>query len=130
VRLSVSIGELLRQLQKISGKLPKSVFSSYDYPLDRLMNFLAAPEHAFYPELEVTDSGSVLTVDGFLISIRADPSYAPVKFNLDRPVTATEYSVVFPGVIKIVGRLTKNLYLVAPMGQTSRVRVEALRLVS
>ena len=126
----MSLVEQLNVLKRILGRLPKTEFSSYDYPLDRLMNFLAAPEHAFYPELEVTDSGSVLTVDGFLISIRADPDYAPVKFNLDRPVTATEYSVVFPGVIKIVGRLTKDLYLVAPAGQTSRVRVEALRLVS
>jgi len=126
----VSLVEQLNVLKRILGRLPKTEFSSYDYPLDRLMGFLAAPEHAFYPEVDVTDSGSVLTVDGFLISIRADPSYAPVKFNLDRPVTATEYSVVFPGVIKIVGRITKNLYLVAPMGQSSRVRVEALRLVS
>lgn len=126
----MSLVEQLNVLKRILGRLPKTEFSSYDYPLDRLMGFLAAPEHAFYPEVDVTDSGSVLTVDGFLISIRADPSYAPVKFNLDRPVTATEYSVVFPGVIKIVGRITKNLYLVAPMGQSSRVRVEALRLVS
>jgi hypothetical protein len=126
----VSSVEQLNVLKRVLGRLPKTEFSSYDYPLDRLMGFLAPPEHAFYPELEVTDSGTVLTVDGFLISIRADPSYAPVKFNLDRPVTATEYSVVFPGVIKIVGRLTKDLYLTAPLGAVSRVRVEALRLVS
>jgi len=124
----VSVVEELNVLKRILGKLPKSEFSSYDKPLDMLMQFIAPPEHAFYPEVKVTDEGETLNVNGFLISLRADPNYAPVKFNLDRPVTDTEYSVVWPGVIKIVNRLTNTLYLKAPEGQTSLVRIEVLKL--
>jgi len=124
----VSVVEELNVLKRILGKLPRSEFSSYDKPLDRLMQFIAPPEHSFYPEVKVTDAGETLNVNGFLISLRADPNYAPVKFNLDRPVTDTEYSVVWPGVVKTICRLTNTLYLKAPEGQVSLVRVEVLRL--
>jgi len=123
----VSIEEL-NILKKILGRLPKTEFSSYDKPLDLLVGFMAPPNHAFYPEVKVTDAGEVLNVNGFLISLRVDPGYAPVKFNLDRPVSSTEYSVVWPGIIKVVNRLTNTLYLKAPEGQVSVVRVEVLKL--
>ena len=102
--------------------------SGSPYVAKKISDLIAPPDHSFYPEIEVTDAGKTLNVNGFIISIRVDPNYAPVKFNLDRPVTDTEYSVVFPGIIKIVNRLTKTLYLKAPSGQISRVRVEVLKL--
>jgi len=123
----MSAVEELHVLKRILGRLPKTEFSSHDRPLDRLMDFIAPPDHVFYPEVKVTDEGVALDVNGFVISIRADPNYAPVKFNLDRPVD-NEYSVVWPGVIKIINRLTNKVYLKAPQGQVSVVRIEALRL--
>ena len=91
---------------------------------------LAAPsfsDHEFRPEVEVTDAGLELPVEGFVYSIKAHEGYAPVKFNLDRPVTPTEYSVVHPGVIKLIQRRASKVHLRAPMGQVGRVTVEALR---
>jgi hypothetical protein len=125
--MGLSVGELLRQLQKISGKLPKTQLSSFDYPLDRLMNLISAPEHIFIPELEVPDYGVEVDVDGFLILVKVPYDKPPVKMNLDRPVT-NEYTVVYPGMGKIIGRFTRKLYLQAPTGYSSKAVVEALRV--
>ena len=89
---------------------------------------VTARDHTFKPEVEVTEEGAQLPIEGFVYSIKAHPGYAPVKFNLDRPVTATEYSVVYPGVVKIISRCASKIYLQAPMGQVSRVTIEALRI--
>ncbi|NHV97342.1 MAG: hypothetical protein HA494_06095 [Thaumarchaeota archaeon] len=43
---------------------------------------------------------------GFLILIKVPPDGRPVKANFDRPITAEEYTVVYPGVVKVVGRMT------------------------
>ena len=113
--------ELLALLKKQLGIITKRLEET------GVLAIPAAGDHTFIPEVEVTDAGVELPVDGFLYSIRADPNYAPVKFNLDRPVTASEYSVAFPGAIKVVSRIASKIHLKAPDGQTARVRVEALR---
>ena len=120
--------ELLNIGKKILGKLPKTVFSEYDYPLDRLMDLIAPRDHVFYPLVEVGAEGKVLNVDAFVHRISVDPTSAPVKFNIDRPVTDQEYSVVFPGVVKVISRLAGKVYLKAPLGQTSKVTVECLKV--
>jgi hypothetical protein len=84
-------------------------------------------DHVFRPEILVDDVGKVVEVNGFLHKISVTPDSAPVKFNLDRPVTDTEFSVVFPGTVKIISRLTGKIYLKAPAGQTSKVTLESLR---
>lgn len=119
--------EELNVLKKILGRLPRTQFSSYDEPLDRLMDFIAPPDHLFIPELTVTDSGTEVEANAFVYYIKADQNYAPCMFNLDRPVTGTEYSIVFPGIIKVIGRNASKLYLKAPLGHTSKVTVEMLR---
>jgi len=87
-------------------------------------------DHVFKPEIQVTDEGRVLPVNAFVHRISVNPAYAPVKFNLDREVTDTEYSVVYPGVVKVIARMAEKIYLKAPQGQTSLVTVECLKLVS
>jgi hypothetical protein len=120
--------ELLNVGKKILGRLPKTTFSQYDYPFDRLMNLLAAPNHLFKPEIEVPDTGIEVETSGFLILIKVPPDGRPVKANFDRPITADEYTVVYPGVVKVVGRMTNTLYLKAPQGYSSKATVEVLRL--
>jgi hypothetical protein len=88
---------------------------------------VTAKDHVFIPDIEVSDEGVGLPIEGFLYSIKAHPDYAPVKFNIDRPVTSTEYSVVYPGVIKVISRLAGEVYLKAPIGQVSHVTIEALK---
>lgn len=124
----MSTVELLNVAKKILGKLPLSEFSSHDRPLDRIMNLLAAPDHFFNPEVEVTDAAPVeLPVNSFVVSIR--PKDGDIKANFDRQITAGEYTIVPRDTVKIVGRMTGKLYLQALAGQTAKVRVEGLRLV-
>lgn len=124
----MSAVERLHYLKKILGKLPKTEFSEYDYPLDRIMDLMAAPDHVFKPEITVTDSEPVeVEVNSFVVSIR--PKEGDVKVNFDRPITTDEYTVIPKDVIKVVGRRTGKLYLQALAGQTSKVRIEGLRLV-
>ena len=92
------------------------------------MDMLSAREHAFRPELIVDETGTELPISGFSYSIKAENS--PVKVNFDRPVTDDEYTIVYPGTIKKVSRVTSKLYLKALPGQTSLVTVEVLRFGS
>jgi hypothetical protein len=85
-------------------------------------------EHTFKPELEVTDVQTGVDIGGLIYSIKADKDYAPAKMNMDRPITSSEYTVVWPGTIKVVMRKADRLYLQAPLGQTSKVSIEALRV--
>jgi hypothetical protein len=117
----VSTVEILNYLKKNLGIIIKRLEES------GVLTLPAANDHEFIPEVEVTDAGVEVPVEGFLYSVRADPSYAPVKLNLDRPVTDTEYTVVFPGVIKVISRIAHRVYLKAPEGQVARARIEALR---
>ena len=113
------LGYLKRQLGIITNRLEEVgvIVNPYD-------------DHVFRPSLTVTDQGTVLEVNGLVHRISVAPDSAPVKFNLDRPVTDTEYSVVFPGTIKVISRRAQNVYLKAPLGSTSTVTVECLRMVS
>ncbi|MEM3120736.1 MAG: hypothetical protein QXK11_07325 [Pyrobaculum sp.] len=119
----------VRRLQRFTSTLWNSLMDE----LNRLEVGIAptapvARDHAFIPEVEVDDVGVSLNVDGFVYYIKVHPDTAPVKFNLDRPVTDTEFSVVFPGMVKVISRVATTLYLKAPTGQTSRVTVEVLKL--
>lgn len=88
----------------------------------------AARDHLFIPELEVDDKGVSLDVNGFIHYVKVHPGYSPVKMNLDRPVVDNEYTVVHPGVVKVISRTAGRIYLKAPMGQLSKVTVEVLRI--
>jgi len=88
----------------------------------------AARDHLFVPELEVDERGVSIEVNGFIHYVKVHEGYSPVKFNLDRPVTDREYSVVHPGVVKVLSRTARTLHLKAPMGQVSKVTVEVLRV--
>ncbi|MEM2196405.1 MAG: hypothetical protein QW290_04940 [Sulfolobales archaeon] len=88
----------------------------------------AARDHLFIPEVDVDDTGVSLDVNGFLHCIKVPADYQPVKFNLDRPVTDSEYSVVYPGVAKVISRIARTLYLKAPSGQRTKAVVEVLKL--
>lgn len=118
--------ELLNWVKKILGKLPKTEFSKYDYPLDRLMNLISAPNHLFKPELTVTDVEQPVIVNGFLTAIKARD--APVKANFDRHVSVDDYTTVWTDTIKMIARITETVYLQAPAGQVSKVTLEALKL--
>jgi len=120
----MSTVEILNFLKKNLGIIIKRLEES------SVLATVTARDHVFRPMIEVSDEGAILPIDGFLYSIKVDPAYAPVKFNLDRPITNTEYSIIFPGVIKIISRLASTVYLKAPEGQVSRVTIEALRMVS
>ncbi len=120
--------ETLNVLKKILGKLPKTSLSSYDYPIDIIIKLIAPPEHVFIPNLVVDDRGLSVRIDGFIHYLKVEPNYAPCKFNIDRDVTDREYSVVFPGTIKVVSRYASKIYLRAPQGQTSCVTIESLKV--
>jgi hypothetical protein len=114
--------EILNYLKRNLGIIIKRLEES------GVLSIVTARDHVFMPEVVVSDEGLELPIEGFLYSIKVDPSHAPVKLNIDRPITSTEYSVVYPGVIKVISRFASKIYLQAPMGQISRVTVEALRM--
>jgi hypothetical protein len=124
----MSTVELLNISKKILGKLPRTELSIHDQPLDRIMNLLSAPNHVFKPSINVPDTGTSLNIAGFLIYIKVPFDQQPVKVNLDRQITDTEYTVVYPGMVKVVSRFTNTLYLKAPTGFTSTAVIEALKL--
>jgi len=118
--------ESLNVLKKILGRLPRSEFSAHDYPLDRLMDLISAPEHEFKPDIEVTDAGVEMPIAGFVYSIKAKDS--DLKYNIDREVTATDYDVAWRDTITIISRLGTKIYAKAPAGQVGKLWVKALKI--
>jgi hypothetical protein len=113
--MSVSLNEVLRVLNKILGKYEKDMGIKV-YPAFR--------DHVFVPELEVTDEGVALPVPGLVYKVKVIGDY-PVYINIDRPADE-EYAVVFPGTYYIMPRVGRTLYLRAPSGFKTKVRIEVL----
>jgi len=112
---------------ELSTRASESTLSLILNKLDSGISVNMFKDHTFYPEILVDDQGIEIDVNGFLHKISVSTDSAPVKFNLDRPITDTEFSVVFPGTVKIISRLTGKIYLKAPLGQTSKVTLECMR---
>lgn len=88
---------------------------------------LATPsyrDHTFIPEVEVSDEGVDLLISGLVYKVKVVGDY-PVYLNIDRPV-GREYTVVYPGSYYVVPRVGSKLYLKAPSGFRTKVRIEAL----
>jgi hypothetical protein len=114
--MGMSLGEVLRVLNKILGKYEKEMGIRV-YPTAR--------DHSFVPELEVTDAGVELPVSGLIYKFKVVGDY-PVYLNIDRPV-GEEYTVVYPGSYYVVPRAGAKVYLKAPSGFKTKVAIEALR---
>lgn len=117
--MSVSEVEILNFLKKSLGIIIKrleeeGVLASSTYA-----------DHSFIPEIDVTDTGLDIPLSGIIYKVKVIGDY-PVYLNIDRPVT-DEYTVVYPGSYYIIPRTGAKLYLKAPQGFTTRVRVEVLR---
>jgi hypothetical protein len=114
--LSVSAVEVLNYLKRIAqgGVLATSL----------MVMMPSFREHRFAPEIEVTDAGTELTLTGLLYKVKVVGD-CPVYLNIDRPV-GEEYTVVYPGSYYVIPRIGTKLYLKAPTGYRTRVRVEAL----
>jgi len=82
-------------------------------------------DHGFIPEIEVTDTELDIPISGAIYKIKVIGDY-PVYLNIDRPVT-DEYIVVYPGSYYVIPRAGAKLYLKAPQGFRTKVRVEVLR---
>jgi len=115
--MSISLNEVLRLLNKLVGKYEREM---------GLRVFPTARDHMFVPELEVDDKGVSLSISGFIYKVKVIGDY-PVYINIDRPVE-NEYTVVFPGSYHIIPRVGRILYLKAPTGFKTKVRIEALAL--
>lgn len=90
---------------------------------------IAAPtakDHAFRPDVEVTDAGVEIPVEGFIYSIKAKD--VDIKYNIDRPVTDTDYDVAWRDTITIIARMGSKIYAKAPAGQAGRLWVKALKM--
>jgi hypothetical protein len=117
--VSVSEVEILNFLKKSLGIIIKrleeeGVLASSTYT-----------DHSFIPEIEVTDTGLDIPLSGMIYKVKVIGDY-PVYLNIDRPVT-DEYTVVHPGSYYIIPRTGAKLYLKAPQGFTTKVRIEVLR---
>jgi hypothetical protein len=117
----VSSVELLNYLKKQLGVITRILEEK------GVLTVPYAGDHIFIPEVTVPDYGVTVDINGFLILVKVPYTELPVKMNLDRPVT-NEYTVVYPGMGKIIGRFTRKLYLQAPTGYSSKAVVEALKV--
>jgi hypothetical protein len=115
----VSGAEILNFLKKSLGIIIKRLEE------EGVLASTSYTDHSFIPELEVTDVGVDLAIPGLLYKIKVVGEY-PVYLNIDRPV-GDEYTVVHPGSYYVIPRAGVKVYLKAPQGFKTRVRVEALR---
>jgi len=116
----VSSIELFNFLRKSLGIIIKKIEE------EGVLALLSTRDHKFIPELEVPDTAVKLDLPGSLYKIKVIGDI-PVYYNIDRPVTGSEHSVIFPGEYVLVPRIGEKLYLKAPGGFKSRVRIEVLK---
>jgi hypothetical protein len=115
----VSSVELFNYLKKSLGIVIKRLEESGVLTLPTFL------DHKFMPELEVSDTQIELPVSGLLYKVKVVDG-APVYLNIDRPIT-DEYTVVFPGTYVLIPRSAHKIYIKAPEGFKSKVRIEVLR---
>jgi len=114
----VSSVELFNYLKKSLGIVIKRMEESGVISLPSYL------DHKFIPELEVGDTQVELPLRGLLYKVKVIDG-APVYLNIGRPIT-DEYTVVFPGSYMLIPRTAYVIYLKAPTGFKSKVRIEAL----
>jgi hypothetical protein len=107
--LKKSLGIIIKRLEE-EGVITLPVFS----------------DHQFIPEIDVSDAGVELNLPGLVYKVK-NIGDVPFYLNIGRPVTDTEYTVVFPGSYHIIPRSSGRVFLKAPRGYTARARVEVLK---
>ena len=108
---------MIQQLKKVAGKFER---------VEGIKTFITARDHEFRPDVEVTDAGTEIPVEGFIYSLKAKDS--DIKYNIDREVTATDYDVVWRDTIVIISRFGSKIYAKAPLGQTGKLWIKTLKI--
>jgi len=129
-------GEVVVTLKKILGRLPQSEFSSYDRPLDLILDKLSRMEEVLslrqsFNEhvirvLDVDSTPQKIDLGMPCFVVKLEASYAPIYVNYDREVTDAEFDVVYPDSCKVVSRIARYLWVKTPQGYTGRLRVFGL----
>jgi hypothetical protein len=83
-------------------------------------------DHRFIPEVVISDKGVELRLPGLVYKIK-NIGDTPFYLNIGRPITDTEYTIIFPGSYHIIPRSSGRVFLKAPRGYTAKARVEVLR---
>ena len=111
--------ELVVYIKKLVGKFEKAegirVFPTFD-------------DHVFRPSIDVTDVEQEITFDKPVYLAKLSAEGCDIYVNFDRPITNDEYTIVFNGTTKVVGRKTSKIYVKAPTGLTGTLRFEGLVL--
>jgi len=119
----MSTVDVVTYLKKILGKLPKTEFSSYDRPLDEviellrggLMTFPTFTEHVV-KYIDVTSTPQPIDLGIKALMLKLSAIGAPIYVNYDREVTDSEFDVIYPDSYKVVPRVTKTLWAKVPNG--------------
>jgi hypothetical protein len=112
--------EILNYLKKSLGVIIKKMEE------DGVIALPVFVDHRFIPEVVISDKGVELRLPGLVYKIK-NIGDTPFYFNIGRPITDTEYTVVHPGSIYIIPRSSGRVFLKAPKGYTAKARIEVLR---
>jgi len=115
--------EVLNYLKKSMGIITKRLEET------GVLTSASYSEHMFMPSLDVGDSGIAVPIqfEGLRVRVRVPADApAPVYINIDRPITDSEYRVVFPGTGYDIPRKASTVYLKAPQGFKTTVELEVL----
>jgi hypothetical protein len=107
--LKKSLGIVIKRLEE-EGVIALPVFS----------------DHQFVPNVEFDDRGVELGLPGLVYKVK-NIGDVPFYLNIGRPITDTEYTVVFPGSYYVIPRSSGRVFLKAPRGYTAKARIEVLR---
>jgi len=133
----VSSVEEVQVLKKILGRLPKTEFSSYDRPLDRIIALLAqiaesgitsSPSFGDHVALEVDLDWNqkAIALPRRALVLKLTAIDAPVYVNLDREVTDTEYIPIPPYSYIVIPRATSVVYAKTLIGYTGKLQILGL----
>ena len=115
----VATSELITYLKKLVGKYEK---------VEGIRAFPVFDDHIFKPSIEVDDNVSIITFSNSVYILKLSAEGCDIYVNFDRNITNDEYTIIWNGTTKVIGRKTKTIYCKAPSGLSGILRLEGLML--
>jgi len=117
--VAVTPPEIAVYLKKLVGKFERA---------EGIRVFPVFDDHVFRPSIAVDQNEQEIAFAKPVYIAKLTAEGCDIYINFDRKITTDDYTIVWNGTTKIVGRKTSKIYAKAPAGLSGTLRFEGLVL--
>ena len=117
--MSFAMSEVAVYIRKLVGKFERA---------EGIRVFPVFDDHVFRPSISVDETEQEISFSNTIYIAKLAAEGCDIYINFDRNIGSDDYTIVWAGTSKIVGRKTSKIYAKAPTGLTGTLRVEGLVL--